>query len=177
MSIDKIGYKETSFPPIIEQSALQNQFVEADILASDKNVYLLNTQRRLGCDAVLLLTVEKNGTVHSIVTHYDPEHVIDHLKVIATKTVEHPLGKRYAVLVTRGGHADKWRLQIEGALEKYTGGKVDTVDLSNLNETHIPEIANPATRLNYQLSFIRGYGGDPNKLRVYVPATTFDKFI
>lgn len=140
--------QESSFPPVTEKSAFQNQFVEADILPTDKNVYILNTQKRIGCDAALLLDVEQNGTVHSVVTHFDPEHVSDHLKVVQTKAQQHPKGKRYAVLVTRGEEGEPWRQKLESALTNYAGTEVETVELSQLGVEHLPEIANPETRLN-----------------------------
>lgn len=47
--------------------------------------------------------------------------------------------------------------------------------MPNLGAEQAREMAEPSKRLNYQLCFTRGYGGDMKKHRVNVPQGGYEK--
>ena len=164
------------FPEVVEKSVPPpNQSADVVVPFSDEKVHIVFSERRLGCDAALLLTIEPDGTEHITVTHYDPEHVEEHQQLIMKKKKEHPKGKRKTVLVTRGDDRAQWRKKLEASLKQYSGNNPDVISLPDLDESHLPEIASPDTRLNYQLVFVKGFGGDKRKNRVSVPATDYEE--
>ncbi len=166
---------KSNFPPVVDKGVGQNEFEEIIIPASDGSVYLLHTEGRIGCDASLLLTIEPDGTEHAVVTHYDPQHFEDHLRVIRDKKESHPKGKRFAFLVTFGRQGDDWRRQIVDALSEYQGRKPDLVALPDLGVEQAKELRETRNKLKYQLAFTRGYGGKMEKHRVRVPGTNYEK--
>jgi len=172
-----IDHQEANqFPEVVDTGVRQNEHEEKIIGSHDKKVYLVHTEDRIGCDAALLLTIQDDGTEHVVVTHYDPLHVQDHVRLITEKTSSHPQGKRFAFLVTRGDEGDEWREKVTQALHGYlNGAEPDIVALPNLNENDAKELAKPENRLNYQLCFTKGYGGDMKQHRVRVPQTDYDK--
>ncbi|GAB4286826.1 MAG: hypothetical protein Kow0081_4750 [Candidatus Dojkabacteria bacterium] len=163
-------FEKRGFPKVIETTVAQNEFKEQVIYTSDDKAYLLHTVGRIGCDACLLLTIESDGTEHVVVTHFDPIHDEEHVKLIREKTYSHPKGQRKAVLVTRGADNDEWRHKLCDALRGYLGDEEpDVVSLPHLDVEHARELAEPFGYLNYQLCYTRGYGGDRKKHRVNVP--------
>jgi hypothetical protein len=129
----------------------------------------------MGCDACLLITIEPDGTEHVVVTHYDPEHVSDHLELIREKKNLHPNGKKLAFLLTFGRKDDNWRRQMESALTEYQGSAPEVVSLPDLGIEQARELMKPQNKLKYQLAFTRGFGGDMKAHRLSVPGTDYDR--
>jgi len=171
------GAQETRpFPEVVEKEVRQNLFQEEVIEPGDGRVHLLHTKDRIGCDSSLLLTIEGNGREHVVLTHYDPQHVNEHIRLLKERIFAHPDGKRFAVLLTRSDVGDKWREEITSVLQEYLNGSdPDIVALPNLGVEEAKEIANPAKMLNYQLCFTRGFGGEMQQHRVSVPKGNYDK--
>ena len=166
---------EKKFPQVEEVKVPRNENGEVVILPTDNRVFLIRTRGRTGCDASLLLTIESNGTEHVVVTHYDPEHIEEHLGVIREKSKLHPKGKKVSFLVTFGTEQHEWRQRLEEELTEYQGSKPDIVSLPELGEEQARELLEPGNKLKYQLNFTRGYGGNLNNHRISVPGTDYDK--
>ena len=156
----------------------QNKSVDVIIRPDDKRTYTLITQNRIGCDACLLWNGEPQGIEDVTMTHFDPDNVQNHLRIIKERKDAHPKGVRRGVLLTRGTANDKWRLLIEGALKDYVGGKIDIIALSNLGLDEALEQIDPLSitkHTNYQLSFTRGYGGKLNVHKIQVEGSGYEK--
>lgn len=166
----------SNFPQVEEVEVPQNENREIVIPQTDKKVHLIHTVARIGCDACLLLTIEPDGTEHAVVTHYDPQHIEDHLKILEEKTESHPSGKRLSFLVTFGREEDKWSQRLIEALSNYQGEIPDVIRLPDIGLKEAAELAKPEKKLDYQLNYTKGYGGDLNKHRLRVPRTGYDKF-
>ena len=136
---------------------------------------MIHTVNRIGCDAVLMVTVEANGTEHVCVTHYDPEHVDQHAELIREKSNSHPIGQRYGVLLTRGEGSGDWTKKLKTELADYLGKTPDTVSMPNLGLEHAAEITRRENELNYQLIFTRGFGGNMKNHRICIPGGNYDK--
>jgi hypothetical protein len=110
-------------------------------------------------------------------THYDPEHVQDHLRLIDERKKTHPSGQRRGVLLTRGDVDDTWRKQVTEALSEFVGGEVDVIPMPHLGLDEAKELADPLKKLKYQLSFVRGYGGKMSVHKIGVQGSDYDKTI
>lgn len=166
---------KSNFPQVAEVEVNQNESKEIVILPTDKRVHLIHTVARIGCDACLVLTIEPNGILHVVVTHYDPEHIEQHLKLLKEKTELHPGGKRLSFLITFGSKGDKWNQELIELLTNYQGSNPDIVRLPEIGLKEAEEMGKPENKLKYQLNFTRGYGGDLKKHRLSVPGTDYDK--
>src|SRR3989344_2012915 len=146
----KIDAREQSkFPPVVEKGVPQNQHVDTVIPSSDGQVYAIHTNGRIGCDASLLWTTEPNGTEHITMTHYDPNHVDDHLQIITERGKVHPQGQRRGVLLTRCDVNDTWRQQVTEALSEFVGGEIDVIPMPHLGLDEAKELADPLKKLKY----------------------------
>jgi hypothetical protein len=168
-------HEQNIFPPVIEKRITQNTQVDVVIDPSDENIYCIHTNGRIGCDASLLWTTEPNGIEHVTITHFDPEHIEDHLQVIQKRGNSHPEGKRHGVLLTRGDEIDPWRQKVTEALQNYVGGDIDVIAMPHLGLDEAKELADPLNKLKYQLSFVRGYGGDMDDHKVQVEGSNYKK--
>jgi len=168
-------HEKKPFPELITKNVSQNKHVDEQISPFDNHVHMIHTVSRIGCDAVLMVTVEDNGTEHVCVTHYDPEHVEEHTQLIREKSELHPIGQRYGVLLTRGERGSAWSEKLKTELALYLGKTPDMVSMPNLGLEHAAEIARRENELNYQLVYVRGFGGNMKNHRINIPGSSYDK--
>lgn len=162
-----------SLPEIVVKEVPMNDFVEVAIPNSDLRTYLIHTVGRIGCDAALLHATAPDKTEHVVVTHYDRDNFGTHLGLIIQKLYEHPKDQRFANLTTAFGENDSGRRLLEQFLTRYAHGYPDVVPLTDLNQDHARELAEATNLFKYQLSFVRGLGGDPDIHEVKVEGSDY----
>lgn len=175
VNLAKSGVDPARTPPVSEtlgggyheHEVSQNTFKVVDIPVSDRDTYVVKTVARIGCDAVLAWRLDPTGGDHILMTHYDPMHINEHLRVLRSNF---PSGEgEIRTVLVMAGAAEKNKPIID-YLEQATGTLPDVV-IPGDDAMSLEVIGRFMTDypIAYQLIFTKGYNGRPGVRRIIVP--------
>lgn len=144
-----------------------SEFTRLDIPHDDKNTYLLRTEARAGCDAVLVWRVDSNGNDQILLTHYPPTEFTIHSNMLNQHSPKGE-GNTRVVYLTFGLKDDEYTRKMEKVIEEATGVIPDVVRLSDLTNDNVVKDMQ-RNRLLFQLTVIKGLNGNPSARRIEVP--------
>lgn len=166
------------FPPIqITDVSMYDKSRKVTIAHDDRNIHIVKTVARVGCDSVLVWKIDPEGNHEIFMTHYAPDDSAEHLRDLQQHS---PRGEGSIRAVYLTFEEENGRmLETQAEIERITG--VPPVSI-HLPESDIPDTVEEDEKMQdkpelYQMVAIKGIGDDFTVNRIQIPILDGNAYI